>query len=180
MGCMGMLSTLIRWHHEDPVDYRERHRNDVIEEYQGNRNPFIDRPDLVCQVFACGPEEATPVPASTCAPIRAFNYLPSVSRGATPIPPTATSLPRNTPLPSATPRRTNTPVAQPTSSPTNTPVPPPPPTATTQGAANLTISALQCEGRDEFIRITNPSGSEVSMSGWSILSVAGPQTFSLP
>lgn len=48
---MGRLSTLIRWHHEDPVDDKERRRNDIIEEYQGNRNPFIDHPEWVDCVF---------------------------------------------------------------------------------------------------------------------------------
>ncbi len=42
--------TLKRWHAEDPVDDRERHRNDVIEGIQGNRNPFIDCPNLVGRI----------------------------------------------------------------------------------------------------------------------------------
>lgn len=48
---MGRLDTLIRWHSEDPVDERERHRNDIIYEYQGNRNPFIDHPEWVNCAF---------------------------------------------------------------------------------------------------------------------------------
>ena len=40
-------ATLRRWHAEDPVDARERGRNDAIEGIQGNRNPFIDCPGLV-------------------------------------------------------------------------------------------------------------------------------------
>ena len=38
---------LRQWHFIDPVDSEEIERNDLIEDYQGNRNPFIDDPDLV-------------------------------------------------------------------------------------------------------------------------------------
>jgi deoxyribonuclease I len=38
---------LRRWDKEDPIDEKERDRNDQIEKIQGNRNPFIDFPDLV-------------------------------------------------------------------------------------------------------------------------------------
>jgi endonuclease I len=37
---------LLAWHEDDPVTDWERHRNAAICERQGNRNPFIDRPDL--------------------------------------------------------------------------------------------------------------------------------------
>ena len=48
---MGILQTLIRWHKEDPVDDRERNRNDVVYSFQGNRNPFIDHPEFVSYIF---------------------------------------------------------------------------------------------------------------------------------
>lgn len=44
---MGLLSVLIQWHEMDPVDDFELHRNNVIYDYQGNRNPFIDNPEWV-------------------------------------------------------------------------------------------------------------------------------------
>jgi endonuclease I len=44
---MGKLSLLLLWHKEDPVDEFERRRNQVIYEAQGNRNPFIDKPEYV-------------------------------------------------------------------------------------------------------------------------------------
>lgn len=42
---MGLLSTLISWHQADPPNAAERARNEVIFSFQGNRNPFIDRPE---------------------------------------------------------------------------------------------------------------------------------------
>ena len=42
--------TLREWNKSDPPDERERARNDAIEALQRNRNPFIDRPDLVDQI----------------------------------------------------------------------------------------------------------------------------------
>ena len=44
---MALLNYLLKWHFEDPVDGFEVHRNEVIYEYQNNRNPFIDYPHLV-------------------------------------------------------------------------------------------------------------------------------------
>lgn len=43
----GKLSTLLQWNRDDPVDGWEVHRNDIIYyNYQHNRNPFIDHPEL--------------------------------------------------------------------------------------------------------------------------------------
>ncbi|NOZ86221.1 MAG: hypothetical protein GXP49_08130 [Deltaproteobacteria bacterium] len=41
-------SALREWHFLDPPDDYERARNDAIEVYQHNRNPFVDCPSLVC------------------------------------------------------------------------------------------------------------------------------------
>lgn len=49
---MGKLSTLISWNRLDPIDDFEIQRNNRIYEYQGNRNPFIDYPELVDKIFA--------------------------------------------------------------------------------------------------------------------------------
>ncbi len=48
---MGKLSTLLKWHLEDPVDDFERNRNEVIFSYQGNRNPYIDYPEFVEMIY---------------------------------------------------------------------------------------------------------------------------------
>lgn len=43
---MGKMSVLLEWNEQDPVDAREIRRNNIIfEQYQGNRNPFIDHPE---------------------------------------------------------------------------------------------------------------------------------------
>jgi hypothetical protein len=47
VGQLGDLSTLLNWHRNDPPDDFEMNRNNVIYNWQFNRNPFIDQPDLV-------------------------------------------------------------------------------------------------------------------------------------
>lgn len=49
---MAMLDTLLAWHVQDPPDDRERRRNHLIwQNYQSNRNPFVDRPEFVCAIW---------------------------------------------------------------------------------------------------------------------------------
>ncbi len=45
------LKFLLKWHKEDPVSDFERRRNDNGENYQGNRNPLIDHPEFVAQIW---------------------------------------------------------------------------------------------------------------------------------
>ena len=48
---MGLLSVLLQWHAEDPVTEAEVLRNDAIQSYQGNRNPFVDHPEWVACIY---------------------------------------------------------------------------------------------------------------------------------
>lgn len=48
----GKLETLLEWHRLDPVDDRNRQRNQAVyDDWQGNRNPFIDHPEFAEQLF---------------------------------------------------------------------------------------------------------------------------------
>jgi endonuclease I len=58
-GYMGLLSVLLQWHEEDPVDLVEAQHHETVASFQGNRNPFIDHPEWaecvfegLCKVFA--------------------------------------------------------------------------------------------------------------------------------
>lgn len=53
---IGTLCTLYTWSQLDAVDSYEQNRNNQVYKYQGNRNPFIDRPELVKEVYGavCG------------------------------------------------------------------------------------------------------------------------------
>ena len=43
--------TLYQWHVNDPPDAWERQRNSRIEVAQGNRNPYVDHPELLCRAW---------------------------------------------------------------------------------------------------------------------------------
>jgi len=81
---MGLLQTLIQWHNEDPVDDRERNRNDIVHSYQGNRNPFIDHPEFVAYIFQgiiSGVEDGVPgaVPVTTISSIYPNPFNPTTT-----------------------------------------------------------------------------------------------------
>jgi endonuclease I len=47
------IKLLYKWHLQDPVSTKEIARNDSVFVVQGNRNPFIDRPEWVFAVWNC-------------------------------------------------------------------------------------------------------------------------------
>ncbi len=48
---IGNLTTLLEWNKLDPPDDYELRRNNVIFEWQNNRNPFIDQPELADYIW---------------------------------------------------------------------------------------------------------------------------------
>ncbi len=65
----GKLSQLILWNTQDPPDDFERNRNDVIYyDYQNNRNPFIDHPEYVDEIWG----NPSSVDESTSMDIRVY------------------------------------------------------------------------------------------------------------
>ena len=48
---IGKISTLFKWHLEEPPTASEIYRNQKAYEIQGNRNPFIDHPEYAAQIY---------------------------------------------------------------------------------------------------------------------------------
>ena len=49
---LGRVSTLLEWHEQDPPSAEEQARNDAVyEDFQGNRNPFVDHPEWVAEIW---------------------------------------------------------------------------------------------------------------------------------
>ncbi len=48
---LGVLYTLLQWHENDPVSQAEIDRNNGVFGYQGNRNPFIDEPTWIADIW---------------------------------------------------------------------------------------------------------------------------------
>ena len=47
------IKLMFKWHGLDPVSQKEINRNNAVYALQGNRNPFIDHPEYVYQVWQC-------------------------------------------------------------------------------------------------------------------------------
>ena len=74
----GILSTLLKWNHDFPPDEFEIHRNNLIyNNYQHNRNPFIDFPEWADYVW--GNEESGYVSTGYASPSTdVLNEFPSL------------------------------------------------------------------------------------------------------
>ena len=54
------LNILINWHLNDPVSQKEIDRNNQIYLFQGNRNPFIDHPEYVEEIWSSTNDTESP------------------------------------------------------------------------------------------------------------------------
>lgn len=48
---IGKISTLMKWHLQEPPTEEEIRRNEAVADIQGNRNPFIDHPEYASKIF---------------------------------------------------------------------------------------------------------------------------------
>lgn len=62
------VELLLKWHREDPVSLTEQNRQEKVYQIQGNRNPYIDYPDLIEYIWGKDtlmtyhfPEELNPI-----------------------------------------------------------------------------------------------------------------------
>lgn len=58
------LNVLLAWHAQDPVSAREIARNNAIYARQNNRNPYIDHPEYVNQIWGGTPSGDTQAPTT--------------------------------------------------------------------------------------------------------------------
>ncbi|RYJ40953.1 Endonuclease I [Flavobacterium anhuiense] len=58
------LNMLLAWHAQDPVSAREIARNNAVYARQNNRNPFIDHPEYVNQIWGGTPSGDTQAPTA--------------------------------------------------------------------------------------------------------------------
>jgi endonuclease I len=59
------IALLMKWHKQDPVSEKEQNRQKAVYLIQGNRNPFIDYPDLVDYIWGDKTNEVFPFPDET-------------------------------------------------------------------------------------------------------------------
>jgi endonuclease I len=73
-------ATLRTWYYQDPVSTKETTRNDAIEDAQGNRNPFVDRPQLLERIYSVSTTTARPSVPELITPLETIDFdsvLPS-------------------------------------------------------------------------------------------------------
>lgn len=59
------MDLLLKWHRQDPVSAKELARIEAVYNIQGNRNPFIDYPDLAEYIWGTNTDKVYPFPEET-------------------------------------------------------------------------------------------------------------------
>lgn len=78
IGKFGDLDTLLTWHRNDPPDDFEMNRNNVVQTWQFNRNPFIDMPEMIEYIWGDKQDEIWQNPSSvTWTDIDNFQIFPN-------------------------------------------------------------------------------------------------------
>lgn len=72
------LNILLTWHQQDPVSPREIERNNAIYARQNNRNPYIDHPDYVCQIWS---SQCSLLSTTSFESLTGINVYPNPSKG---------------------------------------------------------------------------------------------------
>ena len=75
--------TLLAWHRADPVSQKEIDRNNAVESQQGNRNPFIDFPNLAEYIWGISTNEVFYIAdqGGNQTPIPDASYITEPSNG---------------------------------------------------------------------------------------------------
>lgn len=71
------INLFLKWHRQDPVSSKETTRNNAIEVYQKNRNPFIDHPELAEFIWGTRKGEPWSLTSAIDEVKIAFSILPN-------------------------------------------------------------------------------------------------------
>lgn len=75
---VNMIPDLVAWHYADPPDAAEIQRNNVLQGFQSNRNPFVDHPEFVNRIW--GPVDNTDELMVGIAPLSIARVYPNPFR----------------------------------------------------------------------------------------------------
>lgn len=77
-----MMNTFLEWNQEDPVSLYELNRNNILQNLQGNRNPFIDNPYLATKIWN-GPQanDNWGIMATETAELNSIFVYPTLTKG---------------------------------------------------------------------------------------------------
>ena len=77
---IGDLEMFLLWHALDPVNDFERHRNNVIYDVQGNRNPFIDVPEFAYVIWGYPDNYSENLFEVASIPLLKYDYADYINR----------------------------------------------------------------------------------------------------